>query len=87
MKEIYNDYCIQILEDQGRYFLRYNDGTIATQIQEIEITYNDAQYIMSLNSAIAIRVFMSKSYLNKLKNARIITPNEYVGNTIKLIMG
>ena len=87
MKEIYNKYCFQILSNDQGMRLRYNGGSIATQIQEIEISLAEAQCIMAFDDAMEVSRYVKKACAERMRMAKTIKPSEYEGETIKLIMG
>ena len=86
-EEIYNQYGVQVLLDGGRYFLRYDGGSIAVQIREISVSREEAQQIMSLNDGMKIAAFLRTDCYDRWKCPKQVTPSEYVGDTLKLIMG
>lgn len=86
-KEIYNDYGVQILVDRDKYYLRYDAGSIATQIREISISYKEAQYVMSIQDRMKVASFLRKDCYDRWKNPKQVIPSEYVGDTLKLMMG
>ena len=87
MKQIYCKFCIQIVTDGRSFFLRFDGGEIATCIQEIPIPYHAVAHIMELNSAQEISNYIHAAFSAELRSARVVSPNEYVGDTLKLIMG
>lgn len=87
MQELYCKNCVQILTDGICFFLRYDGGEVTTCIQEICIPESAAKCIVQMKSAQEILNYIHSSFSNELKNARNVSPHEYVGNTMKLIMG
>lgn len=87
LKETYNDYGVQVLVDKSKYYLRYDAGSIATQIREIPVSYREAQYVMSLQDRMKVASFLRGDCYDRWKNPKQVTPSEYVGDTLKLMMG
>ncbi|MFA0814277.1 MAG: hypothetical protein ACC608_00645 [Anaerofustis sp.] len=65
MKRIFNDYGIEIDEENGKYVIRYDAGEIVSQIEEIEVTKSDAD-LAQISAQKAYEVIIK--YQNKKSN-------------------
>lgn len=87
-KEIYVRHYAQILVDEdNHYFVRYDHGSIATEIREIPLTEEEAKQIMKMNDWKEFSAFLRTTCYKRWISAASVNPSEYVGDTIKLIMG
>lgn len=87
-KEIYVRRYAQILVDEdGHYFVRYDYGSIATEIREIPLTAEEAKQVMKMNDWKEFGSFLRTTCYKRWINATPVSPSEYVGDTVKVIMG
>lgn len=87
-KEVYITPYAQVLVDEdNHYFVRYDYGSIATDIREIPLTAEEAKQVMKMNDWKEFGFFLRTDCYKRWINAASIKPSEYVGDTVKLIMG
>lgn len=84
MREIFCNNKIQILLEGETYFLRYETGQIASIINEITISDEEAQELMRMENSSDTFKFMLSQCKDRMLNARTILPPEYIGNTGQL---
>lgn len=86
-RELYCRNGAQILSEDGCYYLRYDAGSIASQIREIPISCEEARRIMSFRDMEEFAVFLSTDCYERWMDSRQVVPSEFVGDTWKLMMG
>jgi len=67
MEYLFNDYGIEVYLKGDKYFLRYDAGELVVQLNEIEITKEEAEQIRSKESSEELYQFLIKN-LNKRMN-------------------
>jgi hypothetical protein len=43
MEKIFDDYGIEVLKEEGKYYIKYDAGEIVQKIDEIEVSEEDAK--------------------------------------------
>lgn len=64
MEQIYNEYGIEIIKKDGKFFMRYDAGEIAVQIREIEVSEEEVRQIQSQKNSKELYNYLIKN-LNK----------------------
>lgn len=86
LKEIYNDYGVQIVSDGNHYFARFDRGGVAAVVREITITCEEAQELMSIKDSYEVTCYIrSGPRYNRWMHCRPV--HDDVGDTMKLFMG
>ena len=69
MRIIFNDYGIQIIKDRDKYYIQYEYGEIATRMETIEISEEDAENAkVSPNEAYRIVIKYQNSMMGHSTN-------------------
>lgn len=66
MNKIYEDYGIEILRDDEKYFLRYDAGEIVVQLKDIEISEVEAREIQQQKSEKELYDYMIKNLNDRI---------------------
>lgn len=75
-QKIYEAFGIQLLEESGIYYMRYDGGEVAVIIKEIVLTSEEAELLRSLTSQASICDFLKSLYGQRMDNAKTILPTE-----------
>lgn len=66
MEQIYNEYGIEIIKRDGKYFMRYDAGGIVVQMREIEILEEEVRQIQSQKSPKELYDYLIKNLNSRM---------------------
>lgn len=46
MQQIYNEFGVEVIKEDGQFYMRYDVGEIMIQVQQVKITKEEAKKIM-----------------------------------------
>lgn len=64
MEQLYNEYGIEIIKKDSKFFMRYDVGEIVVQMREIEVSEEEVRQIQSQSSSKELYDYLIKN-LNK----------------------